>query len=382
LTLPHGDFAGPTQAATLTFTRLSIRGLRNLTALDLKPASRLNVIVGDNGQGKTSVLEALYLVATTKSFRAERLGTLIQTGSEQASVIADIREGGAQREQRTILRDRSRVVRLDGKPPASLGTFATRTPVVAFCPADLELVSGGATGRRKLLDRVALFVDPPGADARLRYERALRSRQRVLEERGAGARELDAFEGVMAEEGARFALSRERAAAGVGERLAATFARLATERLTITLRYLPGGTTDAARFAAELASTRVRDASRGSATFGPQRDELELDLDGRPARSHASQGQQRLLTLALKLTELDCIREARGAHPVLLLDDVSSELDPERTLAVHDLLAATESQVFITTTRADLFPEPPPNAPDRANFRLSSGALVELPKRA
>jgi DNA replication and repair protein RecF len=280
------------------------------------------------------------------------------------------------------LRERSRVVRLDGKPPASLGAFATRTPVVAFCPADLELVSGGATGRRRLLDRVGLFLDPPGAEARLRYERALRSRQRVLEERGPNARELDAFEGVMAEEGARFALARERAARGVGERLVDTFGKLATEALPIASRYAPGGTTDPARFARELASTRVRDASRGSATFGPQRDELELELDGRPARSHASQGQQRLLTLALKLTELACIREARGAHPVLLLDDVSSELDPERTLAVHSLLAATESQVFVTTTRADLFPEAAANAPDRADFRLAAGALVGGPKRA
>ena len=337
------------------------------------------MIVGDNGQGKTSVLEALYLVATTKSFRAERLGTLIQTGLEQASVAATVSEGGMRREQRTVLAERSRVVRLDGKPPSSLGAYATRTPVVVFCPADLELVSGSATGRRRLLDRVALFIDPPGAEARIRYERAMRSRQRVLEERGTSARELDAFEGVMAEEGARFALARERAANGVRERLASTFARLATESLVIASRYLAGGSTDARVFASELVKARSVDARRGSSSFGPHRDELELDLDGRPARSHASQGQQRLLTLALKLTEFECIREARAAHPVLLLDDISSELDPERTHAVHELLSTTASQVFVTTTRADLFPERPRNPADRADFRLSGGALMEAP---
>jgi DNA replication and repair protein RecF len=366
--------------STLVFERLVIRGVRNITALELTPGARLNVIVGDNGQGKTSVLEALYLVATTKSFRAERLATLIQTGREQASVVASVSEGGMRREQRTVLGERSRVVRLDGKPPGSLGAYATRTPVVVFCPADLELVSGSATGRRRLLDRVALFLDPPGAEARIRYERAMRSRQRVLEERGPGARELDAFERVMAEEGARFALARERAASGVRERLASTFARLATESLVIASRYLAGGSTDAQVFAAELVKARPVDTRRGSSSFGPHRDELELDLDGRPARSHASQGQQRLLTLALKLTELDCIREARGAQPVLLLDDISSELDPERTHAVHELLRTTASQVFVTTTRADLFPEPPQNPADRADFRLSGGALVETSK--
>jgi len=366
--------------SSLLFERLSIRGVRNLTALELEPAPRLNVIVGDNGQGKTSVLEALYLVATTKSFRAERLATLIQAGTEQASVGAVVSEAGMRREQRTVLGPRSRVVRLDGKAPKSLAGYATRTPVVVFSPADLELVSGGASGRRRLLDRVALYLDPPGTDARLRYEHALRSRQRVLEERGPGARELDAFEEVMAEDGARFALARERAADGVRERLGATFARLAAPELGVRCVYVPGGTTDRDLFRQRLAAARPADARRGAATFGPQRDELELDIDARPARSHASQGQQRLLTLALKLTELDCIREARGAHPVLLLDDVSSELDPERTLAVHELLMNTQSQVFVTTTRADLFPERPVLSTERADFRLTAGALSGPPR--
>jgi DNA replication and repair protein RecF len=363
-------------ASALRFERLAIRGLRNLTALELEPAPRLNVIVGDNGQGKTSVLEGLYLVATTKSFRAERLATLIQAGTEQASVVARVTEDGLGREQRTVLGPRSRIVRLDGKAPKSLGGYATRTPVVVFSPADLELVSGGASGRRRLLDRVGLFVDAPGADARLRYEHAMRSRQRVLDERGPHARELDAFEEVMAADGARFALARARAAEGIGERLGATFARIAAPELGIRVGYVPGGLTDASLFKAKLAEQRPADARRGAANFGPHRDELELELDGRPARSHASQGQQRLLTLALKLTELDCIREARGAHPVLLLDDVSSELDPERTLAVHELLMTTQSQVFVTTTRADLFPERAAASSERADFRLAGGALV------
>jgi DNA replication and repair protein RecF len=362
--------------SSLLFERLTIRGLRNLALLELEPARRLNVITGDNGQGKTSVLEALYLVATTKSFRAERLATLIQTGGEQASVGAVVAEAGLAREQRVVLAPRSRVVRLDGKAPKTLTAYATRTPVVVFGPADLELVSGAASGRRRLLDRILLYVDPPGTDARLRYEHALRSRQRVLDERGPGARELDAFEEVMAEDGARFALARERAAEGVRERLAATFTRLAAPELDVRSVYVPGGTTDRELFRQRLADARPADTRRGAATFGPQRDELELELATRPARSHASQGQQRLLTLALKLTELDCIREARGVHPVLLLDDVSSELDPERTLAVHDLLTSTESQVFVTTTRADLFAERATESANRADFRLSAGALA------
>ena len=108
---------------------------------------------------------------------------------------------------------------------------------------------------------------------------------------------------------------------------------------------------------------------------GPQRDEIEFSVDGRPARQCASQGQQRLITLALKFAELECVRAARGAHPVLLLDDVSSELDPERTRAVAEWLHASESQVFVTTTRRDLFRGSGVEAPDRADFSLVSGTL-------
>jgi DNA replication and repair protein RecF len=362
----------------LYFQRVSIRQFRNISSLEFEPSPRLNVVVGDNGQGKTSVLEALYLVATTKSFRAERLATLIQDGAEQASVSARVSDAGATREQRALLSGRSRVVRLDGKPPASLTDYATRTPVVVFCPADLELVSGGASGRRRLLDRVALFVDPPGAAARLTYDRALRSRQRVLEERGTNAAELDAFETVMAAEGARFAAARLRAAEGVATRLSLAFGRIAAEGLAVNARYVPGGSTDPAAFVEQLRAVRSADLRRGSASFGPQRDELELELVGRPARTHASQGQQRLLTLALKLAELDSVRDARGAEPVLLLDDVSSELDPGHTGQVYEFLLATESQVFVTTTRRDLFPAASSGRLERADFRLVSGRLEGL----
>jgi DNA replication and repair protein RecF len=363
-------------ASSLHLQHLTIRRVRNIEALELTPSPRLNVIAGDNGHGKTSVLEAIYLVATTKSFRAEKLATLIKEGTEGASVTAQIDEGGARREQRFQLGERSRVARLDGKPPPTLAAYAVRTPVVVFAPADLELVSGGASGRRRLLERVGLFVDSPGADARLRYERAMRSRQRALTERGPAARDLDAFEAVMAAAGARHALARRRSAERVVEELEGSFSRLAARGTPVVARYVPGGSEDEATFRLKLESARDQDARRGAASFGPHRDELELTLLGRSARTHASQGQQRLLALALKLAELECIREARGADPVLLLDDVSSELDPERTQAVYDLVLRNHGQVFVTTTRLDLFPTGAFAPSERADFRLVRGAFA------
>lgn len=364
-----------TQGAPIAFLRLMLRGFRNFDRCVFEPGPRLNVIAGDNGQGKTSLLEALYFVATTRSFRSERLGALVRHGEHESFVRADVAEGGKKREQCAALANGVRRVTLDGKRPERLLDYAQRTPVVAFHPGDLELVSGASSLRRRLLDRAALFVDPAGFEHKARYERVMKERQRALEERGERAVDLDAYEAIAAEEGARYQLARQRAAEALGSFVVPAFARLAPGALGLSAVYVPGGSTDVAEFGRQLAQRRSRDRARRSPSFGPSKDELELSLDQRAARSQASQGQQRILTLALKLAELECIARARGVPPVLLLDDVSSELDPTRTGAVYDLLSHSKSQVFVTTTRPELFPTPADRAADRLDFVVANGIV-------
>lgn len=360
----------------LVFTSVRVRSFRNLATLDFAPASRLNVIAGDNGQGKTSLLEALYVVATTKSFRAERVKDVIRDGDPQATVVAQLTEPGLGYEQRVALARTTKSYLLDGKKPDRLAAFAIRTPVVVFHPGDLDLVSGAASLRRTLLDRVALHAHPASGEDRAFYTRALRERQLVLDARGPQAAELDVYERLMADHGSRFTVARRAAAEALVAALQPAFTRMAATDVVLDVQYRPAGSEDPATFREALARLRGVDARRRRATFGPQRDELELTVNGRSARHHASQGQQRILALALKVAELTCVREARGAHPVLLLDDVSSELDPARTGAVYEFLRTTQSQVFVTTTRPELFATPALEAAERADWRLQAGALA------
>jgi DNA replication and repair protein RecF len=157
--------------STLILQHLRVRDLRNLTRVDLAPAPRVNVVSGNNGQGKTSLLEAIYFAATSRSFRTHFPGELVRHGASVAAVVARFVEGpapGLAREQTAAVEGRACVVRIDGNRPQSLAEYATRSPVVAFHPDEMVLSSGPAAARRTLLDRLALFMDPSSADHRAR----------------------------------------------------------------------------------------------------------------------------------------------------------------------------------------------------------------------
>jgi DNA replication and repair protein RecF len=370
---------------TLLLERLRVRDLRNLERVDMDPAPRVNVVAGNNGQGKTSLLEAVYFAATSRSFRTHRPAEIVRHGAAAASVAARFCEVDPAlppiaREQTAAVEGRACVVRLDGNRPPSLAAFATRSPVIAFHPEELALSSGPAGGRRTLLDRLALFMSPTSADHRARYLHALKARHELLR-RADGvfdSAEIDAFEELCAVHGAAVTRARAEAAEALGRELHPAFQRIAAPTLALDARYAPGGAPDPAVAREELRRQRRRDAHRQAAGFGPHRDDLELLLDGHPARVVASQGQHRALTLALKAAETASIAAARGIEPILLLDDVSSELDPDRTAALFTFLSAARGQIFLTTTRRELIVTPGLAPPDRRDFQVESGALSPL----
>jgi DNA replication and repair protein RecF len=361
---------------SLAIESFAARSFRNLASVSVEPSPHFNVVSGDNGQGKTSLLEAIYVACTSRSFRATRLGEIVSHGQDIASVRARIREAGDDREQSVGLRGGSRVVRIDGKRPATLADYAVRTPVVAFHPGLLELSMGSGAERRRLLDRIALYVSPSSLAEGAAYTRAMRERQRALEVRGTTAIDLNDWEVLVARHGTALSNAREAAARLLAEATSRVFESIGPVDARLDVSFSRSAPADEDHFRVDLASRRVADVKRRAASIGPHRDDLRLELGGHAMRGFASQGQHRAAVLALELGEIEVVAQSRGTRPILLLDDVSSELDLERTTALLTFVREQEGQVFLTTTRPDLIDSSLfAAAAERLDFRVVAGHI-------
>jgi len=303
----------------------------------------------------------------------------VQHGRDVASVRAVISEDGARREQVLGLKDGARLVKIDGKRPPKLSAYAVRSPAVVFHPGEIALSMGSGSERRKLLDRVGLYASPGSTEDLERYTRALRERQRALEARGPSARDAPEWEDLMVRHGLGVRGARAEASRRLSAGTRNAFERIAAPGLALEVGYAPGCPGEPQAFRDDLAKSRVADARRGSASVGPHRDDLALRLDGHAVRGFASQGQHRTLVLALKSAEVEVVAEATGLRPLLILDDVSSELDRTRTAALFDHLQAHEGQVFLTTTRPELIEMAGPARASRRDFSVREGVVAEEP---
>lgn len=344
------------QSQGLRIERIEVRDVRNLETVNLDLAATTNVFFGDNGQGKTSILEAIYWVATTKSFRTSRLREMIRHTTQGCSAQAWVRDRTARRHQQVGLTPTKRVVWQDGKTPAKTAKYAVKTPIVVFHPGELTLTMGPASARRTLIDRISLFVDPDSYDCHLAYKTAMKSRQQLLRLQGINAKGLHAYESLMVQYASRLAQYRQSVVQRLEQALIPIFLSLAPAETKLGLRYAPSSVGAGEQGMEQLFVARKADAARGSASVGPHRDDWILLLNDRSIRTDGSQGQHRLLTLCLKLAEMVCIEQTSGVRPLLLLDDVSSELDVHRTKAFFDFVGQRRDQVFLTTTRPQMLP--------------------------
>jgi DNA replication and repair protein RecF len=360
---------------------LAAEGWRNLAPLRLEPADRLTVLFGDNGQGKTNVIEAAYYLAALRSFRTTHAEDLVQRGSPRARLRAQVDQGGLSRRLELELGAGGRTVRLDGKVVRSTANALGLLRVVLFVPEDLLLPRAAPAARRRFAD-LAIFNLERGYYAEASaFQKVLRNRNALLKRGTLDATLLDAFDEELARTGARVVVRRRALAAALTPRFAAFFRSLHGD-LAVSLTYRSHEEVEAAQdeaavraaLAAGLAARRELDGRRRFTGFGPQTDDLEIVLAGSLARTHASQGQLRSLMLALKLAELSEIGDRLGDPPVLLLDDVPSELDARRRALLFEVVSRLDCQTLISVTERALVP----GGGDRRDFEVRAGALTRV----
>ena len=368
-------------------TRLQLRDFRNYETAELGLPPGLTVVTGPNGAGKTNLLEALYFGCTGRSPRTANERELVRRGGgEVARVVVDTRDDeGAHRIEVGFEPGEAKRLRVDGSPVDSLAAVTTRPLVSVFMPERLELVKGAPAARRAHLDQLVAALWPARAETRGAYSRALAQRNALLGRIRAGAcgpAALDAWDAELARHGVRLMADRGEAVDG----LRAPFAEFAL-RLGLPgaaeLRYRPRSeATDEAGLAGEFAERRAADLERGFTAHGPHRDELQLQLDRVGLRAYGSQGQQRTALLALLFAERELLAERRARPPLMLLDDVMSELDTERRELLADLLRGG-AQAVVTATE----PEHVPSTEESELVRVEGGRLAgerplaELPAR-
>lgn len=343
------------------------RGYRNLAAQRVVLDPGLNLIAGENAQGKTNFLEAAHLLCCQRSFRAARTAELIAFGGESAEVRGAATVAELRRELTVAITPSGRRVLVDGKPTRPEAEALRGLAAVLFRPEDLRVARGAPAERRALIDGAIAVVWPQYRKLFRQYAKILQTRNRVLRTRPRDLSALlDVYDAQLAEAGARLIVARARFVRGLAPRFAEVFRSIAdADAPRATLSYAPAPPiAEAAHTLADagtallalLRDARARDLARGVTEHGPHGDDVAFALDGRAARSYGSQGQLRALVLAFRMAQTEDALAKLGHPPVVLLDDVSSELDQRRTKNLLDFVSGITCQVLITTARPEVLP--------------------------
>lgn len=342
---------------------LHLENWRSYQSADVSFGDGLTAIVGDNGNGKTNLLEAIGWLGGLGSFRGAPDDALVRLGADAAILraVGESLDGREQLIEAEIPRVGRNRIQVNRQRLARMGDLLGVMQVTVFSPDDLELVKGGPTLRRGWVDAALASRHPKHTALRSDVERVLKQRNALL--RSAGGRldadaefTLDVWDSKLAEAGSALVAARRALLDEMAGELTRAYDAVAKKAASVMARYEQSWDGD---LGAALVEARQLDVRRGVTTIGPHRDEILLSIGGAPARTHASQGEQRSLALALRLAADAVVRVAGIAEPILLLDDVFSELDPGRAGALLDALPG--SQRFLTTASG----MPPAARPDQ-----------------
>ena len=356
---------------------LRLRDFRNYMRLDCDFTPGFHLLLGDNAQGKTNILEAIYLLATLRSFRGVGGAQMIRHGQKGYYVGASVLGQGGH-EIKLYWSAAERKLSLDGRPVRKLTDYLGVLRVVAFCTEDLQLVKGTARMRRRFLDLLLSQTHPTYLPLLQRYTQAVRSRNALLKQRALDEAALEGFSRELIHLGEQIVQRRRELAPRLSPLVRLAYRRIAHDAEELRLEYQPNVKKD---FTVELAQSRSRERTYRTTLVGPHRDDLQLLLNDRAAAHFGSEGQKRSLAIALKVAQAEYLTGIHGVTPILLIDDVMGELDAKRRGGFLPLLERAHKdrgQVFMTCTEENW---PRDLGGDLQRWEVKAGTLRRPPER-
>ncbi|MDB6023049.1 MAG: replication and repair protein RecF [Pedosphaera sp.] len=339
----------PHHADSVHLAHLRLRDFRNYARLDVDFAPGFQVLLGDNAQGKTNVLEAIYLMATLRSFRGVGGAHMVRHG-QKGYFVGGKAVGQGGHEIKIYWSASERKLSLDQQPVRKLTDYLGVLRVVIFCTEDLQLIKGPSRARRRFVDLLLSQTHAGYLPLLQRYTQALRSRNALLKQRQPDEAALDSFSAELVKLGDEIITRRRELIPKLSPLARLADRRISNDAEDLRLEYQPSVKKD---FAVELAQSRRRERTYRSTLIGPHRDEFPMLLNDRAAAQFGSEGQKRTLAIALKMAQAEYLTGIHGSPPILLIDDVMGELDVKRRSGLLPLLERAHharGQVFMTCT--------------------------------
>ncbi|MGZ8921053.1 MAG: DNA replication/repair protein RecF [Limisphaerales bacterium] len=330
-------------------SQLRLRDFRNYGRLDLEFTPGFQLFLGNNAQGKTNILEAIYLLSTLRSFRGVASAQMVRHGQAGFFVGGKTHHAG-DHEIKLYWSAKERNLAVDGRPVRRMSEFLGVFRSVAFCSEDIQLVKGPASRRRRYLDLLLTQTHPQYLPLLQRYVRSVRSRNALLKQRVVDPGALEAFTQEMVATGEALMKMRLKLLPEIAPIAREAYSRITNAAEEFQLDYTPSVRND---FAVELRKNEARERVMRTTLVGPHRDELVLRLDDKSVAQFGSEGQKRSVVIALKMAQAEYLTNVHGSPPVLLIDDIMGELDVKRRSGFLPLLRRVhqaQSQVFMTCT--------------------------------
>ncbi|MGA2869150.1 MAG: DNA replication/repair protein RecF [Verrucomicrobiota bacterium] len=355
-------------------SHLRLRDFRNYARLDMDFSPGFHLLLGDNAQGKTNILEAIYLMATLRSFRGVGGAQMIRHGAKGYFAGGNVM-GRGDHEIKIYWSARERKLALDGQPVKKLTDYFGVLRTVVFCTEDLQLVKGAARSRRRFLDLLLAQTNPGYLPLLQRYMHTVRARNALLKVRSVDEAALGSFSQELVKLGAEIIRARRELIPKFSPLARLAYRRISNDAEELRIEYQPSVKND---FAVELAQSRTRERTYRSTLVGPHRDDLQLLQNEESAAQFGSEGQKRTLAIALKMAQAEFLAGIHGSPPVLLIDDVMGELDVKRRSGLLPLLEQARKasgQVFMTCTEENW---PSELGKDLQRWEVKKGSLGKI----